>query len=188
MSNSLLDQLKKSGLVNDKKARQVKQEQYQNQKQQKGKKAPPTVDEAKQLAQQALTEKLERDRLLNQQRKEESERKAIAAQIRQLIETNRITNRDGEIAYNFTDGSAIKRIHVNASVHQELSSGQLAIVKLDGRYELVPNAAAEKVRERDASYIITHASYIITHASVAEATAPEDDPYAVYKVPDDLMW
>jgi len=180
MSNSLFDQLKKSGLVNDKKARQVKQEQYQSQKQQKGKKAPPTADEAKQLAQQALTEKFERDRLLNQQRKKEAEHKAITAQIKQLIESNRITNRDGEIAYNFTDGSVIKRIHVNANVHKELSSGHLTIVKLNGRYELVPSAVADKIKQRDASYIIACAS--------TEATAAKDDPYAAYKVPDDLMW
>lgn len=181
MSNSLFDQLKKSGLVNDKKARQVKQEQYQSQKQQKGKTAQPTADEAKQLAQQAQAEKLERDRLLNQQRKEEAEHKAIAAQIKQLIEANRIDHRDGEIAYNFTDGSVIKRLHVNASLHKALGSGELAIAKLEGRYELVSSETADRIRERAPRYIIAQ-------ASATAATAAEDDPYAAYQVPDDLMW
>lgn len=181
MSNSLFDQLKKSGLVNDKKARQAKQSQYQNQKQQKGKKGQPApVDEAKLLAQQALTEKLERDRLLNQQLKEEAEQKAIAAQIKQLIETNRIDDRNGEIAYNFTDGTTIKKMYVNAAVHKALSNGQLAIVKLGDRYELVASAVASKIKERDASYIISSAAVATTMA--------EDDPYAAYQVPDDLMW
>jgi hypothetical protein len=182
MSNSLFDQLKKSGLVNDKKARQVKQDQYQNQKQQKGKKGQPApVNEAKQLAQQAHAEKLERDRLLNQQLKDEAERKAIAAQIKQLIESHRISNRDGEIAYNFTDSNVVKRIHVNATVHKDLSNGHLTIVKLGERYELVPNIVADKIKQRDASYIIAC-------ASTAEITTAEDDPYAAYQVPDDLMW
>lgn len=182
MSNSLFDQLKKSGLVNDKKARQVKQSQYQSQKQQKGKKGQPApVDEAKQLAQQAHTEKLERDRLLNQQLKEEAERKAIVAQIKQLIETNRIDNRDGEIAYNFTDGAVIKRLHVTANIHKDLSNGHLTIVKLGDRYELVPNVVADKIKQRDTSYIIAC-------ASTAETATAEDDPYAAYQVPDDLMW
>ncbi len=182
MSNSLFDQLKKSGLVNDKQARQTKQNQYQSQKQQKGKKARPIqADEAKQLAQQTLAEKLERDRQLNQQRKDESERKALVAQIKQLIETNRIDNRDGEIAYNFTDGNVIKRLHLNADVHKELSNGRLVITKLNGRYELVAAVVADKIRERDASYLIAS-------ANTAETTTAEDDPYAAYKVPDDLMW
>ena len=180
MSNSLFDQLKKAGLVSDKQARQIKQSKYHNQKQQKGKKEQP-VDEAKQLAQQAQSEKIERDRQLNQQRQEDEARKAIAAQINQLIETNRIENRDGEIAYNFTDGNKIKRIHVNANVHKELCDGNLAIAKLSGRYELVPSAIADKIKERDANRIIIH-------ANSDETTTPEDDPYAAYKVPDDLMW
>lgn len=181
MSNSLFDQLKKSGLVNDKQARQTKQSQYQSQKQQKGKKAlPAQADEAKQLAQQRLTEKLERDRQLNQQRKDEAERKAVAAQIKQLIETNRIDNRDGEIAYHFTDGSVIKRLHLNANIHKEITAGRLLIAKLNGGYELVPRTVADKIRERDASYII----YIDETA----ATTTADDPYAAYQVPDDLMW
>ncbi len=182
MSNSLFDQLKKSGLVNDKQARQTKQSQYQSQKQQKVKKghAAPT-DEVKRLAQQSQAEKIERDRLLNQQRKEEAERKAISAQIKQLIETNRIDNHNGEITYNFTDSSAVKRLYVNVAVHKDLTNGRLAIAKLDGRYELIPSAAANKIKERDASYIIACADKSAT-------TPAEDDPYAAYQVPDDLMW
>lgn len=34
--------------------------------------------------------------------------KAIAAQIIQLIETNRIKDHDGEIIYNFTDANVVK--------------------------------------------------------------------------------
>lgn len=181
MSNSLFDQLKKSGLVNDQKARQVKQNQYQDQKQQKGKKGQPApIDEVKLLAQQALTEKLERDRQLNQQIKKEAEHKAVAAQINQLIETNRVTDRNGEIAYNFTDGGVIKRMYVNADVHKALSNGHLAIAKLGDRYELVSSAVASKIKGRDASYIIA--------STPLETTMAEDDPYAAYKVPDDLMW
>lgn len=181
MANSLFDQLKKSGLVDKNKAKKVKHEQYKNQKQKAKKGSPEQADEARQLAQQAHAEKVERDRLLNQQRKEETDRKAIAAQIKQLIETNRVTDREGEIAYNFTDGNAVKHIYVSERIHKHLSSGRLAIAKLGERYELVPMPVAEKIKQRDEQYIVTC-------AHTAEPELEENDPYADYKIPDDLMW
>ena len=181
MGNSLFDQLKKSGLVDKNKAQKIKHSQYKNKKQKASKGAAPQVDEAKLLAQKAHAEKVERDRQLNQQLKEEAERKAIAAQIKQLIESNCVEERDGDIAYNFTDANVVKRIHVSEKIHKHLTSGRLAIARLGERYELVPMPVAEKIKQRDEKYIITS-----EHA--AEPELDEDDPYADYKIPDDLMW
>ena len=97
------------------------------------------------------------------------------------VETNRIEDRDGEIVYNFTDANVVKRIHVSEQVHKHLSSGRLAIAKLGERYELVPAPVAEKIKQRDEQCIITS-----EHS--AEPELDEDDPYADYKIPDDLMW
>ena len=77
MGNSLFDQLKKSGLVDKNKARKVKHSQYKSKKQKVKKGSAAQVDEAKLLAQKAHAEKVERDRKLNQQRKEAAERNAI---------------------------------------------------------------------------------------------------------------
>jgi len=181
VGNSLLEQLKKSGLVDKDKAQKVKHGKYKNQKQKTKGGAAEKVDEAKLLAQKAYAEKVERDRLLNQQKKEEAERKAIAAQIRQLIETNRVADRDGDIAYNFTDANVVKKIYVSDRVHGHLMSGRLAIARLDERYELVPMPVAEKIRQRDAQSIIQS-------QDSAEPAQDGDDPYADYKIPDDLMW
>jgi len=124
---------------------------------------------------------VERDRELNQKKQEEIERKAIAAQVRQLIETNRVKERDGDIVYHFADGNVVKRLYVSEQVHKHLTAGLLAIVKLGDGYELVPMAVADKIKQRDDRCIIQ-----------AEHAAPpvqdEDDPYADYKIPDDLMW
>ena len=182
MGNSLLDQLKKSGLVDEKKAKKAKQGSYQGKKKQKNKKGSvEPISEAKQLALKAQAEKLERDRQLNQQKKEEADRKAIAAQIKQLIETNRVDDRDGDIAYNFTDAGVVKRIHVSERIHKHLMSGRLAIAKLGEGYELVPVPVADKIKQRGAQCII---SCEIND----EPQLDEDDPYADYKIPDDLMW
>lgn len=97
MGNSLIDQLKKTGLVNKTKAHKAKHDQYKNKKQKSKKGAAVQLDESKLLAQKAQAEKVERDRQINKKQKEEAERKAIAAQIVQLIESNRVEDRDGEI-------------------------------------------------------------------------------------------
>lgn len=181
MGNSLFEQLKKTGLVDEKKAKKVKQGQYKKKKQKGKKGAPAPVSEATLLAQKALAEKAERDRKLNQQRKEAAERKAINAQIRQLIEANRVEKSDGDVVYHFTDATVVKRLHVSPAVHQHLASGRLAIARLDDGYALVPLAVAEKIRQRDEQRIILC-------GQSCESETAEDDPYADYKIPDDLMW
>lgn len=181
MGNSLFDQLKKSGLVDDKKAKKVKQSQYKNKKQKSKKGAAKDVDEAKLRAQQIQAEKVERDRLLNQQKKQEAEQKAVAAQIKQLIETNRVTDSEGDIAYNFTDANVVKRLYISETIHRHLSNGRLAIAKQGDGYELVPSPVAEKIKQRDAQRIITC-------ERCADIEANEEDPYAEYIIPDDLMW
>lgn len=181
MGNSLFDQLQKSGLVDKNKAKKVKQSQYKSKKKKSKKGEAAELDEATLLSQKAHAEKVERDRQLNQQRKEQAERKAIAAQIKQLIETNRITDRDGDIVYNFTDGNVLKRIYVSEHVHKHITSGRLAIAKMGQSYELVPVPVAEKIKQRDEQCII-----MCERSS--ELEVDEDDPYADYKIPDDLMW
>jgi uncharacterized protein YaiL (DUF2058 family) len=52
---------------------------------------------------------------------------------------------------------------------------------LGGEYELLPAAAAEKIMQRDASVIV-----LLNRDE--RATVDEDDPYADYQIPDDLMW
>ncbi len=181
MGNSLLDQLKKSGLVDKSKAQKSKHSQYKNKKQKSKKGAAAQLDEATILANQAHAEKVERDRQLNQQLKEEAERTAITAQIKQLIETNRIKEYDGDIAYNFTDANIVKRLYVSEKIRGHLTAGHLAIAKLDDGYALVPAPVADKIRQRDEQCIIMN-----EHRD--EPALNEDDPYADYQIPDDLMW
>lgn len=179
MGNSLRDQLLKAGLVDTQKAKQAKHDKHKQAKQQARSGAAP--DAGKQQTAQALAEKAERDRELNRQRAEKAERKALEAQIRQLIEANRLPKNDGDIAYHFTDGAKVRHLYVTAATQQQLVNGQLAVVKLHGRYDIVPAAIADKIRERDAARVVT--------GDALQAQRPdEDDPYAEYQVPDDLMW
>ncbi len=176
---SLQDQLLKAGLVDNKKANKIKKTRHKQIKQQQKNKIE-TPQAAKLAAQQAHAEKVARDRQLNQQRKAGAERKAIAAQVRQLIEMNRQTRDEGNIDYSFTDGTLVKRIAVSDAQLKQLGNGHLCIVRLDEQYELIPTLVAEKIRLRD-----EHTQILSNQPT---ETPEEDDPYADFQVPDDLMW
>ena len=176
---SLQDQLLKAGLVDKKKAHKINKTKNKQVKQKQKNKIEIT-DETKLATQQAQTKKVARDRQLNLQRKAEAERKAVAAQIRQLVEMNRQTGDEGNIDYSFTDGTLIKRMVVTETQLTQLSNGRLCIIKLDERYELIPTLVAEKIRMRDEN------TQILSNQTTE---APdENDPYADFQVPDDLMW
>lgn len=175
--NPLQDQLLKAGLV---KKQDIKTVNKQQQKQVK-KDPAAAVNEAALLVQQAQAEKLARDRALAEQQKEALRQKEITAQIRQIIQHSQVNRSQGDVAYHFTDGKLIKKLYVTQELSDQLSKGRLAIVKLDDKYELVPAKVAEKIIERDATYVI--ALHVPENKSV-----DEDDPYAAYQIPDDLMW
>lgn len=176
---SLQEQLLKAGIVDKKKAKQVEQEKRKKAKQ--ANKGQPQINETKEQAQKALAEKSERDREINRQREAAAEVKAIAAQIKQLIEANKIEHNRGESSYQFTDGAKIKKIYVTAKQHNQLSRGLIAIVRLKDQYELVPAPVADKISQRDEKIVL-----VKNQANKEELE--EDDYYADYKIPDDLMW
>jgi uncharacterized protein YaiL (DUF2058 family) len=179
MANSFGDQLLKAGLVKKDQLNKVKKSQHKPRKQESKQKAE-VVNETAAAARQVAAEKAARDSELNRQKIEEAERKAVQAQIRQLVELNRLPQDDGEVGYNFQDGAAIKKIFVSEDIHYKLQCGLLTIVRLDAGYEVIPSVVAEKIRLRDATCIVRNTS--------AQLENGEDDPYADYKVPDDLMW
>ncbi len=183
MSNSLSAQLLKAGLANKKQASKAKQEQYQKQKaqkKQKGQKGAETVSESKKLAQQTQAAQTERARQLNRERLQQVEKKEVAAQVKQMIGSNKIKIGKGDIVYNFADGSKIKKIYISKEIRDQLGKGQLAIVKSKGQYQVVPAAIAHKVADRDATAVIV--------LNEAPPKAAEDDPYAQFPIPEDLEW
>jgi len=180
MSNSLFDQLNKSGLVGGNKAKQVKKDKHRQARQQKGKQARP-LDESKLRTQQRQDEMAARDRELNLEHRQAAEQKAIASQIKQLIEMNHIVDYDGDIGFNFTDGNNVQRLYVTEKLQNQLVRGRLSIVKLEGDYHMVPTGVADKIKQRDPSCVM------LCNAAPSDIS-DADDPYAEYNVPDDLIW
>lgn len=179
--NPLQQQLLKAGLVKKSKVSEVARQQ---QKAREGK-APPTDREIQLEAERARQEKAGRDRALEAERRARARTIELRAQARQIIADKKVAPR-GDSEYRFSADGAIRTLLVDEELRKQLSSGALVIASVDGRYELLPRAAAEKVRERDAGMIV------VDHGEAADGTsasgADDDEYYARFKVPDDLVW
>lgn len=180
MRNPLQDQLLKAGLVKKSQVAQAAREQTK----QRHAKTPPPPSEQQLEAERVRAERVERDRALAAERNAQARAHEQRAQIRQIVETQRV-RAAGEIEYRFVDGHGIRTVRVDAAQRTQLASGTLVIARHDDGYALLPRAAGEKVRERDASMIV------LDHAAAANApsVASDDDAYyARFQVPDDLTW
>jgi uncharacterized protein len=182
MGNSLRDQLLKSGLVNDKQLKQAGKEKRKEQNRQHGQNTPDPKVDLQAASRQAAADKAERDRKLNQQRQETAAQKALAAQVKQLVEAHRVALEEGETAFNFADGGKVKRLYLSDALRRQITQGRLVVIRCEGRYELVPQEAAEKIRARDAGAIV------LWNEAAAQPVTTQDDPYKDFVVPDDLMW
>jgi uncharacterized protein YaiL (DUF2058 family) len=178
MGLSLRDQLIQAGLATEKQARQAQQPGRTPQLP-KALRGQPSAGQR--AAQQSLAEKTARDAALNRKHQEKAERKARRAEIRQLVQEHVVARPESDDYYNFVDGAKIKRIAVNPALRGQLLRDELLIVRCDNRYELVPPAIGERIRERDASAVMAA-------APASAAVAGADDPYKDHVVPDDLMW
>ncbi|MBP6019016.1 MAG: DUF2058 domain-containing protein [Burkholderiaceae bacterium] len=176
---SLQEQLLKAGLIDKKKAKRVHQDKSQQKKVER-RTGTQSVDEARVAALEAQQKNIERTRELNAQRDAAAKQKAIMAQIVQMVQQSRQSKGAGDIAYNFTYGTKIERMFVSAAVREQLAAGHLVIVRLGEATELVPRTVADKIAERDPSLVV--------RVSKTSTEIDEDDPYAAYQVPDDLMW
>ncbi|MDG9955534.1 MULTISPECIES: DUF2058 domain-containing protein [Citrobacter] len=175
---TLQEQMLKAGLVSSKKMAKV---------QRTAKKSRVQAREAREAVEENKKAQVERDKLLSEQQKQAALFKEYKAQIKQLIEMNKITISRGDIGYNFTDNNLIKKVYVDKVTQSQLIKGRLAIARLtaesssESEYAIIPAVVADKIAQRDASYIVLN-------CELSQEAKDEDDPYADFVIPDDLMW
>jgi len=180
MSNPFQDQLLKTGIVSKQQAHNAKKDKNKKNKQQRSKKET-AADETKLKVQQDALDKTRLDRDLNKKIEDAASAKALSAAIDQLITKNCIARKDDcEIAYNFEYRNKVKNIYINDDMKQKIMQGILGIACIDSRYELVPRPIAVKIQQRNKERIILF--------DMTKQTVDENDPYADYQVPDDLIW
>jgi uncharacterized protein YaiL (DUF2058 family) len=176
---SLQEQLLKAGLVDKNKVKKVNQDKSKQKKDER-KAGTVSVDEARLAAIETQRKNAERARELNAQRDAVAAQKAVVAQIAQLVQKNRQSKGNGDIAYNYTHNNKIERIYVSAAVQAHLIAGRLVIVVQGGAVELVPRVIADKIAERDAA--------IVVRVNKPSTEVDADDPYADFQIPDDFTW
>ena len=185
MSKSLQEQLLKKGLISNKKLKAVSKDKYRALKDQRRKKAS-SAPQAQNNIQETRLQQKARDRELNLQQKAKADRKALAAQIIQLVGQYKLERESAEIEYNFSDGNIVKKILVTQSMSKEISHGRLCITKFGESYEIIPKPIADKIRERDPSVIVVY----IQEERNQETTGADSNEayYAQFEIPDDLIW
>ncbi|RLA19083.1 MAG: DUF2058 domain-containing protein [Gammaproteobacteria bacterium] len=183
MAGSLQDQLLNIGVADKKKSKKAKHDKRQDatksrQARKSGVKATPK--EIQQQLDKARQDKQQKDLALNQQRNSERAEKALVADVRQIIVTQAVEiPKEAEVAYHFEHDKKVKKLYVTDEQQKQLTRGQLAIAIIDDGYRLIPDKMAEKIESRLANMVIRIQS---------ESVSEEDDPYADYQIPDDLMW
>ena len=179
MAKSLQDQLRQAGLANQKQV--VKARKAKNTKEKMQRKGVAVTDEAADLVKQREAEKLAKDRALNDAKNKAAEERAIQAQIQQMVTLNAIEGR-GDVEYGFEYNGKSRNILITNELRKALINGVLSIVGTSETESIVPRKVAQKIAERDESWVL-----LMNNKNDGEST-PADDEYAGYEVPDDLMW
>lgn len=101
--------------------------------------------------------------------------------VRRFLREQRVNKGDGDLPYQFQQGSAVRKIWVTSEQRQSLMAGALVIVPRNDRYYVIEAAQADSLRALDPL------------VEIIDATTPsgggEEDPdYKDYPVPDDLVW
>ena len=185
MALSLQEQLKQSGLVDEKKAKQLERAKRKETKKPQKKSEKKSAQHEAELARKKQRQEIaERDRKLNEERNRDGEWRAKMAQIRQLIETNAVKTA-GELKYNFTHDGKVKQLWVDSRTREQLSAGTLAISesKADGKYVIVPVDVAHKIQERSEEHFVA-----IANPKKLSKLELEEQAYADFAIPDDLDW
>ncbi|MEI5640558.1 MULTISPECIES: DUF2058 domain-containing protein [unclassified Pseudoalteromonas] len=176
---SLQDQLLKAGLTTEHNAKVAK---TQKRKQQKKKKKGATSDQSdlQKHIEQTKIEQQKRAEELNKAKQEELKEKEQVARVKQILEHHNQDEIRGDVTFNFTYQNKVKELEVNAATQQALAKGRLAICVLEGVFYVLQDEPARKIAEVDEKYIVFHVE--------DDQQSNDDDPYAEFEVPDDLMW
>jgi uncharacterized protein YaiL (DUF2058 family) len=58
------------------------------------------------------------------------------------LENHKLPRGEGDVGFNFTDGSKVKKLYVTGMGQKQLAAGNIAIVKQGDLYEMLPRPIA----------------------------------------------
>ena len=184
--NALQAQLLKAGLVDQKKI----------------KKANAQHDHARRTGEVTLKDELaadvaarqaaERDKALRieAEKKQQREQHEHHQRLGQILSRHAVKKQNGEQAFQFIDQGKIKKLYLSQTQYNQVVNGQLVIASYGGQHFLLPYPLYDRIQPLwpDAIIVNHRQPALQTDQDNAPATAVEDDPYAAYAIPDDLIW
>ena len=177
VKNALQAQLLKAGLVDNKKAKKLSKQAVHEKRT-----GDSSEAEIKAKIAQAQQEKLAKDQAIERAKKAQLQEKELQAAIVQMINQHKIRDTDGEISYQFIDNDKIKKVYINQQIYNALVAGSLVIARDNTQYAFLPKALAERINAKMEGFIL------VNNSEKNEKITDEEDPYAAYVIPDDLMW
>ena len=109
-----------------------------------------------------------------------AKRKRVKAEIKTIIEADRIEKTTGETTHSYLVGNRIKQMFVSEHIQKQLVTGDLVITRLNGSTYLIPAPTGEKVRALNPDWVVI--------TPIEDNATDGGDEYADYQVPDDLKW
>lgn len=113
--------------------------------------------------------------------------KALRTEIKQLLKTNKLNDKVGEIPYNYVIAGQVKRFYINEKQQTELKAGKLVIVNWNTISYLISTEAEQDLRKLHPTIEVAS---VESEAAPAKTDEKKDsnDPYASFEIPDDLSW
>jgi len=181
MSDSLKDQLLALGFKKSKPVPEPRRDNRQQAKphhrdRPKPAKPPQRNDEAdlaKAYAIRDRTEREERERAQREAEQKARERKERKAKLIALLAGKNLADANADVARHFPHGDKIRRIYVTAEQLPKLNRGELGVVQVAGRYQLVDRAVALEAQAISAEALVL----------LPDPNAPVEDD-----IPPDLVW
>jgi uncharacterized protein len=187
MSDSLRDQLLKSGLVQKLKSEAKPNPATQPDRREARRPPPPKKppspvairpephehDLARAYALRARQEKEEHERAQREAERLAREKRERKQKLTALLEGKAQNSADADVPRHFPHGNKIRRVYCTAAQLVRLNGGDLAVVQLAGRYLLVEKGIAQQAQAIQAEALVLLCD---------PNAAAEDD------VPADLVW
>ena len=177
---SLQEQLLKAGLANKQSAQKIRSD-----KRKKNKAIRKNQQQADTTLQDELNAKkqqqVDKDAAKNLAIKVALDKTSELGKVRQMIAQLHIKDFSGELEYNYVLDNKVKKLYLDPINHNALVKGRISICAFEEVVYLIPSKAAEIIATVDSSYLL-----LMNDNQPVEVD--DDDPYADFQIPDDLMW
>ena len=110
--------------------------------------------------------------------------KALRTEIKQLLKTNKLNDKTGEIPYNYVIAGQVKRFFINDKQQTELKAGNMVIVNWNTISYLISKEAEQELRKLHPTIEVA----AVEKPADSSAKKDSNDPYSDYEIPDDLSW